>query len=153
MTDRRGWRDGARRRRTGGGSHPGALAGVLMTVTALVAAGCGGRGASLGTTSTPCFHALPTAAATVSHRGRLAGVRLVPLDRLRRRAPEIADLGPGKVCLVAFEGHFSRADVGSTLPAGRSAGRYAVVVVTTDGRRVLGSLITEHLPLPFRHPV
>ena len=129
-----------------------AVAGVL-TVAGLGLAGCSARGATLGTTSTPCFHALPPATAAVGHHGRLVGVRLIPVDRLRKRAPESAPLGKKDLCVVAFEGPFTAAEVKHLLSTSIGAGRYAVVAVTPDGHHVLGSLILRRLPLAFRHSV
>jgi hypothetical protein len=133
------------------------LAGLAVAVVAAVSgvglAGCSARGATLGTTSTPCFHALPPATAAVGHRGRLVGVRLIPVDRLRKRAPQSAPLGKKDLCVVAFEGHFTAGEVKHLLSTSIGAGKYAVVAVTPDGHQVLGSLLLHRLPLAFRHSV
>ena len=121
---------------------------VLLSVAAGLAA-CGGRGAALGTTSNACFHALPPAVASVHHRGRLIGVRLVDPAHLRSAAIRSALPPRQKVCLVAFSGGFTPSDVYQ--PIDQHSGQYVVVAVRPDGSRVLGSLIVRQLPLAFRH--
>jgi hypothetical protein len=118
-------------------------------VLALALSGCAARGASLGTTSSPCFHALPAAAEAVGHQGRFLGVRLVPVDRLRRRVPDTSVLGKIKVCVVAYKGNYTTAEVSHPLDA--LPGPYAIVVVKTNGSAVLGTVVLRRLPLVFRH--
>lgn len=124
------------------------LAAVAM-VTALSLSGCSSRGASLGTTSSPCFHALPAAAREVGPSSRFLGVRLISASRLVKRVPEASVLGRAEVCLVAYEGHYFAGELRHALD--HRSGRFAVVAVTESGGRVLGSLVLTHLPLPFRH--
>ena len=123
---------------------------AAMVLTASVAlAGCGGRGAALGTTSSACFHALPPAVSSLHHPGRLVGVRLVDTARLRDAAVRNALAPRRKLCLVAFSGGFSPSDV--TRPIDQRSGPYVVVAVRPDGSAVVASLIVRRLPLAFRH--
>ncbi|HET6795458.1 MAG TPA: hypothetical protein VFH45_13495 [Acidimicrobiales bacterium] len=123
------------------------LAAVVLGV-ALAASACGGRGAVLGTTSSTCFHALPPAADAVKHQGRLVGVRLIEVRRLHRLpAPE--RLGTGRVCLVAFAGHYDSSALEEPLNAAKGA--YAVVAVRPDGSDVFGTYVVDKLPLVFHH--
>ncbi|HUZ44964.1 MAG TPA: hypothetical protein VMU63_11215 [Acidimicrobiales bacterium] len=123
--------------------------GVLALCLSL--AGCSARGASLGTTSSPCFHALPAAAAAVHGQGAFLGVRLVVASRLRRRVPAAAALGNTKLCMVAYKGTYVPGDVSK--PLVHHGGDFAVVGVNQAGTEVLGTLLLNHLPLAFRHNV
>ena len=122
---------------------------AVVVAGALALGGCGGRGAALGTTSSACFHALPPAVSSVHHRGRLIGVRLVDTGKLRNPAARAALAPRQKLCLVAFSGGFTPADV--ERPVDQRTGPYVMVAVRPDGSEVLGSLIVLRLPLAFRH--
>jgi len=122
---------------------------TLVVSAALVLSGCGGRGAVLGTTSSACFHALPPAVASLHRPGRLIGVRLVDTGRLRDPAVRAALAPRRKLCLVAFSGSFSPADVEQ--PIDQRSGNFVMVAVRPDGSAVLASLIVTRLPLAFRH--
>jgi len=126
-------------------------AGLLAVSLAVSLAGCSARGASLGTTSSPCFHALPAAAAAVHGQGSLLGVLLVDASRLRRRVPAVATLGTTKLCMVAYQGAFLPAHVSH--PLVNHGGRFAVVAVNQAGTKVLGTLLLNRLPLAFRHSI
>lgn len=146
---------GRSRRETGGRR---ARQGVLaIALAGALVAGCGSARASLGTADSGCYVALPTAGAAVHHRGHFVGVRLVGVAALRTTAPrmfEVARSAPGptvrRVCLVAFGGSFSSADVVD--PWGQAQGRLAVVVVEYPDRRLLGTVVIRHPPLRFGHP-
>lgn len=127
------------------------LIGAVVIFLALGATSCSARGASLGTTSDPCFHALPAAASAVQHRGDFVGVRLVSATKIKRRVPAAAALGRSRICLVAYKGDYSPAQV--SLPLDNQRGTYAVVGVNQSGTRVLGTLVLRRLPLAFRHSV
>jgi hypothetical protein len=121
-----------------------ALAGGLFL------ASCGARGAVLGPSSSPCFRSMPLAASTVLNTGHLVGVRLIDVGHLRHPLTSSTAL-PSKVCVVAFQGNFTAAAIGAT--EGRDHGPFAVVVVSTDGTRLLATVIVSRLPLDFRHTV
>jgi hypothetical protein len=126
----------------------------LRRAAAVLAAGwgltaCSGRGASLGTTSTPCFHALPPAASAVHGQGHLIGVRLVDVPKLRNARLRAALPAKGEVCLVAYSGSYGPATVEH--PLDDRSGPYVVVAVRPDGAVVYGSLVVLRLPLTFRH--
>jgi len=124
---------------------------VAAGILAASLAGCSARGASLGTTSSLCFHALPAAAAAVHGHGVFLGVRLVDMSRLRRRLPAVASLGSTKLCMVAYSGSYRPADVSH--PLVKHGGHFAVVGVNQAGTKVLGTLLLDRLPLAFRHSV
>jgi hypothetical protein len=126
-----------------------ALPAAVTITAALALSGCGGRGAGLGTTSSACFHALPPAVASLHHRGRLIGVRMVDTGRLRDPGLRAALAPRRKLCLVAFSGGFGPGDVSG--PIDQHSGEYVMVAVRPDGSAVLGSLIVPRLPLGFRH--
>ena len=124
-------------------------------------AGCASPRNSLGTTSSPCFLAVPVATEAVHDQGHLAGVRLVSGKELARHA-RILDLLTARmgrpvhqVCVVSFLGSF-RLDAVER-PAGRApaggSGPVAVVVVTSPQNRLVATFVVEREPLPLRHEV
>jgi len=134
----------------------GARALVAATVGLALLAGCTSARSALGTADSGCYVALPGASRAVHHAGHLLGVRLVDVDSLRAHAPRmylVARSRPGpkvrRVCLAAFAGHFTSADV--AMPAGQPAGRVAIVVIEYPNRRLLGTVILGRAPLRFAH--
>jgi len=127
--------------------------GVLL---AGVLAGCTTARSSLGTSDSSCYLALPAATKAIGGHGRLLGVDLFTLGSLRHKAPHLYKaLAPRhddseRVCVVAFGGVFDQAMVAH--PRGRSSGRLAVVVATSPGNDVLGTVIFTRAPLHFGHP-
>jgi hypothetical protein len=123
------------------------LAGVL--------AGCTTARSSLGTSDSSCYLALPTATKAVESHGRLFGVQKFSLSELRKNSPHLAhDLGTSAsgsdtVCIVAFTGKFTADSVSK--PRGQSSGHLAVVVSTTPGNHLLGTVIFTKAPLHFGH--
>ncbi|MHB8680559.1 MAG: hypothetical protein ACYDA2_00480 [Acidimicrobiales bacterium] len=139
-----------------------ALASVaVMAVSGLAATGCGSPRNSLGTTSSPCFRAVPVASEAVKDRGKLAGVRLVgpktidAYPRLRAVVQRRAGSHIRSVCVVSFHGQFRldqvRDPIGHAPPGG--TGIVALVLVSSPQNRLLGTLVLEHEPLPLRHEV
>jgi hypothetical protein len=57
--------------------------------------------------------------------------------------------GTQAICVVAFQGRFTAAAVSE--PHGQASGRLAVVVTTTPGNRLLGTVIFTRAPLSFGH--
>lgn len=132
----------------------GGLAGCLLLAGVL--AGCSSARSSLGTSDSSCYLALPTATKAIGGHGRLLGVHLFTLTSLRHRSPHLFKAlalghdGSERVCVVAFSGVFDQATVSH--PRGRSSGRLAVVVATTPGNELLGTVIFTRAPLHFGHP-
>lgn len=120
---------------------------VVSIALGLGGASCAGH-AVLGTTSSPCFQALPAAADAVAHRGKLVGVRLESVSRLSRLVPGVP-LSGKRLCLFAFRGDFGPASVQS--PSDTASGPYALVIVKPDGSEVLATVVTRRLPQRFRH--
>lgn len=145
---------GTGRSRSGSARRAWAWAGGLVLVASILA-GCSSARTGLGTTDESCYLALPTAAKAVGGHGHLSGVRKFSVAELKPLAPrlydDLADQAPAKqaVCLAAYTGHFTQAMV--TKPLGRASGKLAVVVVTSPGNRVLGTLILEKIPVRFQH--
>lgn len=125
--------------------------GLLAVVAGLALSACSARGANLGTTSSPCFHALPAAAQAAGPGSHFLGVRLVPASRLVRRIPAAATLGKVKVCVAAYKGTYSAGQLVHSL--NDQSGTYAIVIVKENGSAVLGTAILRRLPLAFRHTV
>jgi hypothetical protein len=128
-----------------------AVVGLAVGVVAL--GGCASAHNSLGTGSSPCFQALPSATKAVHNKGRLLGVRRVSLGQLRRPTTTSSSLVPNEskrsVCVVAFQGKYAPGDVlDETMPR---SGNYAVVVVGEHGGDPLRAYVTDQLPLRFRH--
>jgi hypothetical protein len=135
---------------------------ALAVSIALTVAGLGACGAGrniLGTNTSPCFLALPTAKRAVEGRGSLDGVRLVDIPRLtgpggramRALFGQLPVPPPRDVCVVAYTGRFTLDQVEQ--PAGQfplgGVGRYAIVVVTFPKSELLGTLVVQRLPLSF----
>jgi hypothetical protein len=124
----------------------------LLALLPLLLGACAGPRSELGLSDGSCYVALPAAAAAVQHHGRLIGVRLVNVRSLGRTEPAFhaatAGVG-GRVCLVAFRGHFTPDDV--VRPFGRTPGPVAVAVLTYPGNRLLGTVLTPHPHLHFGH--
>ena len=132
----------------------GAAVAGLMVAASLLAA-CSAARTGQGTTAESCYLALPTAAKAVGGHGHLAGVKKYTLSGLRGMAPRLYgrladDVPKGQdVCVVAYTGHFSASMVSK--PLGRPAGKLAVVVVTTPGNKLLGTLVLTKIPVRFQH--
>lgn len=131
----------------------GALCGLALA--ALVLAGCSSARVGLGTTDESCYLALPTAAKAVGGHGHLEGIRKYTISGLKGVAPRLydrlADQVPKgqSVCIAGYTGVFHEDMV--TKPLGRSTGKLAVVVVTSPGNKVLGTLILTKIPVRFQH--
>jgi hypothetical protein len=131
-----------------------------MTLAAAVLASCTSPRNTLGTTSSPCFRALPVAAKAVHDRGVIEGVNLLSATAIAKRDPRAYDqlkahFGrkiPG-VCIVVYRGSFTATQVEE--PRGRApasgTGRFAVVVVTSPGNELLGTLVVNRLDYRTRH--
>jgi hypothetical protein len=121
--------------------------------------GCTSARDTLGTNSSPCFHALALAADAVHDRGKFAGVRLVSasgLGKLRDVEPVVKARSTTRlhsVCLVAYRGDFRLSQV--RRPAGKmpssGVGHFAVVVVSTPQNELLATFVLEKEPVRFRH--
>jgi hypothetical protein len=145
-----------RRTRLFGAAVALAVAGALGAL-----GGCTSARNTLGTSSSPCFRAVPVASEAVNDRGTLAGIRLVGQKEIdsRRRLRELVQgvAGPAvhNVCVVSFHGQFRLDQVKKpfgTAPPGGS-GPVALVVVSTPQNQLLGTLVVTHEPLPLRHNV
>ncbi len=129
-----------------------AAGGLVLALGSL--AGCSSIHQTLGTTDAPCYVALPTAAKAVGRSGELIGVELrrvssvAPLRRLDA-ALLAAGVTSGRVCLVAFTGRFSAANV--TRPSGRSHGTLAVVILGYPRGRLISTVIFKRSPTHFGH--
>jgi hypothetical protein len=125
----------------------GVLAGVLTL------GGCASAHNTLGTGSSPCFQALPSATEAVHGKGRLLGVRRVSSAQLRRPTTTSSTQAPNQsnrsVCVIAFQGKFAPGDVDHV--AVPRSGNYAVIVVGEHGGDPLRAIVTDKLPLRFRH--
>ncbi len=125
--------------------------GMAVAVAAMVAvAACGGPRNSLNTDASVCFRSLAVASGAVHHKGKLVGVRRVSAHKFAAQMPEATVKGHDPVCLVAYQSDYRPGEVDGAPPPG--AGRYAVVAVATGSPTLLGSRVTDRLPLRFRHP-
>ena len=133
----------------------GMAAVVGLVVAAALLTACSGARSGQGTTDETCYLALPTAEKAVGGHGHLAGVRKFTLTGLHGVAPRlygrlVDDVPKGQnVCLAAYKGNFSAAEVSK--PFGRAKGTLAVAVVTTPGNELLGTLILTRIPVRFQH--
>lgn len=140
------------------GCRRGRLGAVLvaLVVAASVLAGCASVRDNLGTADSNCYVGLPAAVGAVHHHGHLAGMRLVPVSSLQRKAPLLyltARAASGtkatQVCLVAFAGDFAARAV--ERPEGRPAGHLAVVELGYPSTRLYATLLVRRAPLSFGH--
>jgi hypothetical protein len=153
---RYGQRPGRRRR---AGWRPALLA--LLASIAVIGAlgGCSAGRGVLGTSTSPCFIALPLAKHAVHGRGSWTGVRIVDPATLTRneqglhRLLDRLHVRPGQnVCLVEYVGRFTPGQVERPIgPHLVGVARYAIAVVTTRKPRLLGTVLLRHEPLTFRH--
>jgi hypothetical protein len=128
-----------------------------LALAALVFAGCSSARVGLGTTDESCYLSLPTATKAVGGHAHahLAGIRKYSITGLKSIAPRLYDRLADQVgnhqavCLAGYTGNFSADMV--TKPLGRSTGKVAVVVVTSPGNKVLGTLILSKVPVRFEH--
>jgi hypothetical protein len=140
-------RNPVRRRWAAGAAGFALLAGLL--------AGCTTARSSLGTSDSSCYLALPTATAATGSHGHLLGVQRDSLSALRKQAPHLLrdlatrDPGSESVCVIAFTGRFTAGSVSK--PRGRASGHLAVVVSSTPGNHLLGTVIFTRAPLHFGH--
>jgi hypothetical protein len=133
---------------------------VSLAVTAAGTGACGAGRNILGTNTSTCFLALPVAKRAVEDRGKLAGVRMIDIPKLTnapddRRVRNLLALMtvplPRDVCLVAYTGSYTLAQVGQPagVPPPGGEARYAIAVVTTPKSQLLGTFVVQRLPLDF----
>ncbi len=139
-----------------------AAAGFGLALGLVALGGCASAHNSLGTGSSTCFQALPSATKAVHNKGLFLGVRRVRLSQLRRppspapgqpsTSQPPTTLSPSQaersVCVVAFQGRFGPGDVERAPPR---SGNYAIVVIGEHGGDPLRAFVTDTLPLHFRH--
>jgi hypothetical protein len=124
-------------------------------VAATVVAGCTTARSDLGTSVGSCYLALPTATKAVDGHGHLLGVQQFTVGWLRRHAPDLyrelaVNQGDNKrICVVAFSGRFDARSV--TRARGLPSGQLAVVLSTTPGNHLLGTVIFAKPPLRIGH--
>ena len=132
----------------------GMWAGALV-LGASAFAGCSSARVGLGTTDESCYLALPTATKAVGGHGHLSGIRKYRVADMKHLAPRLYDYLADQaaktqvICIAGYTGHFSNTTVEK--PIGRPTGKLAVVVVTSPGNKVLGTLILEKIPVRFQH--
>jgi hypothetical protein len=135
--------------------RPAASVAACVLLGGGLATACTTARSDLGTSTSSCYLALPAANNAVEGHGRLLGVQRYSLTALHQQAPNLYDQlspnapGSQRVCVVAFGGKFDTASVHA--PRGRSSGLLAVVVSTTPGNHVLGTVILARPPLRFGH--
>ncbi|MHB8439829.1 MAG: hypothetical protein ACYDD4_11810 [Acidimicrobiales bacterium] len=150
-----------RRRRMGSAAGRTARCALAVAALAVTAAGCASPRNSLGTSSSPCYQALPVAISAIKSPGTLVGIRLLGQKQLSRlpRLEAVIDTRAGRkvnnVCAVEFHGSFNSAIVEKPFgQAGSKSNRsYAVVLVATPSNKLLGTIVLAHQPLGFRHEI
>jgi hypothetical protein len=142
----------------GGGVRLKIVSGMLgALLLAGVMSGCTSARSSLGTTDSACYESLPTAAQAVMGHGHFVGIHLFTKTQLTKMAPRLVDdladkfkTTATRVCVAAYEGTFTSADVAK--PLGHASGKLAVVVVNAANHQLLGTDIIKRAPLRFGHP-
>jgi hypothetical protein len=126
---------------------------AAFVLVGALAAGCTTARSDLATSDSTCYRAIPAATKAVGGHGHLLGVVRFSVAALHRQAPVLLqDVSSGEspsqaVCVIAFQGRFTSASVSE--PHGRSSGRLAVVVTTTPGDHLLGTVVFRRAPLSF----
>jgi hypothetical protein len=145
--------------RWAGVARPGRRLGLaaLAAASLAVLAGCTSPRNALGTPTSACYKVLPEARAAVHGQGRFSGVRYVTvadfaraLDKMKVQLTDVPLTSSHlttAVCVVAYRGHFSAADVTDGTPAGARSGRFALVVLRASDARVLATVVLAHAPL------
>jgi hypothetical protein len=129
--------------------------GVSAVALAVGLASCTSARSTLGTSDGSCFRAIPAAVEAVHSHGRLLGGRLFTSSALHHKAPRLySDLSshhtlPTSVCVMAFKGTFTKGAVSK--PLGRSSGALAVVVTSSSGHTLVGTVIFRSVPLALGH--
>ena len=134
----------------------GAIAVLAIGVSSL--SGCTAARDTLGTNSSPCFHALALAADAVHDRGVFTGVRLVSDSTLAKDHMEAglerrSSTPLHNVCVVAYRGAYRPTQVrrfAGTAPAS-GVGHFAIVVVSSPQNVLLATFLLEKEPVRFRH--
>jgi hypothetical protein len=133
----------------------GRCALCALALATLVLAGCSSARVGLGTSDESCYLALPTAAKAVDGRGHFEGIRKYTIGAFKGAAPRLYDALADQVpkgqglCIAGYTGSFTKEMV--MRPLGSSTGKQAVVVVTTPGNKLLGTLILSKIPVRFQH--
>jgi len=132
---------------------------VVFAVGSSWLSGCTAARNTLGTNSSPCFHALALAADAVHDRGKFAGVRLVSdttlakLHHVEAIIKQRSSTPLHNVCLVEYRGEYRPSQVhrfaGKAPPSG--VGHYAIAVVSTPQNVLLATFVLEKEPVRFRH--
>ncbi len=136
------------RRRVAAGLAASLLAAFLLGA-------CTSARSDVGTADESCYLSLPAATRAVGGHGHLEGIRKFTPADLRQLAPRLyqhlARQVPARqdLCVAAFTGHFSSDAVSK--PVERETGVLAIVVLTTPGNRLLGTLVLRRVPVRFSH--
>jgi len=129
----------------------GGVVGCLLV--AATVADCTTARSDLGTSVNSCYHALPSATKAINMDGHLLSVQQLTVGILHRQAPGLyRDLtahppSSRRICVIAFSGSFDASSVFNA--RGLSSGKLAVVVSTTPGSHLLGTVILPGPPLRF----
>jgi hypothetical protein len=134
---------------------------TAVLVAAAVMAACGTSRNGLGTSSSPCYKAIPVVSDAVHDRGTLAGIRLFSGSQIDHytRLLQVLDAAAGhkvtQVCVASFHGQYTSADVSKPIvsPSAVRTGKVAVVFVSYPDNKLLGTIVLSREPLPLRHVV
>ncbi len=135
------------------------LAVGVIAFGSLWLSGCTAARDTLGTDSSPCFHALAIGADAVHDRGVFKGVRLLSVNkvakdhRLETVLKERSTTRLHNVCLMAYNGSYRPSQVrrfaGKAPDSG--VGHFAIVAVSTPQNVLLATFVLEKEPVRFRH--
>jgi hypothetical protein len=140
-----------------------AAAIVALLGAAVLLPGCQKMVKTASTSVSPCFRVLPEAHTAVGGQGKFVDVARVRGGRVTRLstptstslAPSTSQapgttVAPGRrdVCVVAYSGTFDPSRIQHLI--GRAQGKYAIVIVGVQTRRVRAVLLTDTLPSPLK---
>lgn len=150
--DRRHLQRHVLRRRWGAAMAALGLVGVL--------AGCTSARNTLGTSSSPCYKAIPVAADAVHDRGTLVGIRLFSARQVSgyHHLDALLDAraqGVKAACVAAYHGTYRHDQVKEPygIPPASGTGPIALVMVSYPQNKLIGTIVLSRVPLPLRHEV
>lgn len=125
------------------------LAGLIMSN---LLSSCGGASAGLGTSSSPCFSALPPAFQAAGTGGRMIGVRLLSSKNAVRLEHIYNFKNSDRICLIAFE--FPNPKSGKitvTKDMDRVIGNFRLVFYDLTKAKMILVHNSKYLPIKFAH--
>ena len=128
------------------------VATVFALTMASLLSSCGGASAGLGTSSSPCFSALPPAFKAAGDGGRMIGVRLLSSKNTTRLEKVFNFKSGDRICLIAFElPNPKSGKMTITKDVDRIIGNFRLVFYDLTKSKVIVVHDSHYLPIKFAH--